>query len=66
MSREKEGYRDTIAQLNEMFPDKGALNRNDVARFMGVTRSTTYNWKIQFNKVTKLVTKSDLARHICI
>ena len=66
MSREKEGYRDTIAQLNEMFPDKGALNRNDVAKFLGVHRSTTYNWNLKFHPVTKLVTKSDLARQICI
>ena len=66
MSREKQGFRDTIAQLNEMFPDKGALSRKDVAKFMGVNRTTTYNWKIQFNPVTKLVTKADFARQICI
>ena len=66
MSREKQGFRATIAQLNEMFPDKGALTRNEVAKFLGVNRSTTYNWKIQFNPVTKRVTKADFARQICI
>ena len=52
--------------LNEMFPDKGALTRNEVAKFLGVNRSTTYTWKIQFNPVTKRVTKADFARQICI
>ena len=66
MSREKEGFRDTMAQLNEMFPDKGALTRNEVAKFLGVNRSTTYNWKLKFNPVTKRVTKADFARQICI
>lgn len=65
MSREKAGYHDTIAQLNEMFPNKGMLSRKDVAQFMGVERHTVTR-KIQFNKTTGLVTKADLARQVCI
>ena len=66
MSREKEGFRDTMAQLNEMFPNKGMLNHNDVAKFMGVTRQTLWRKGIKFNEKTNLVTKADLARQVCI
>ena len=64
MSREKQGFHDTMAQLNEMFPDKGMLNQTDVARFMGVHRTTAAR-RIKFNSM-KLVTKADFARQICI
>lgn len=66
MSREKEGYRDTLAQLNEMFPNKGMLTRKEVAQFMGVTRQTLWRRGIAFNEKTNLVTKADLARQICV
>ena len=65
MSREKEGYRDTIAQLNEMYPEQGMLNVNEVARFLGVTRQTAAK-KIRFNQTVNRVTKADLARQICV
>ena len=64
MSREKEGFRETIAQLNEMFPDKGMLNQKEVAQFMGWHRTTVAR-HIKFNTM-KLVTKADFARQICI
>ena len=64
MSREKEGFRDTIAQLNEMFPGKGMLTTKEVAQFMGVERHTVRR-KIRFNETTGLVTKADLARQVC-
>ena len=66
MGREKQGFRDTIAQLNEMFPDQGMLGNNEVAKFLGVDRSTVRRRGIQFNKATGRVTKADLARQICI
>ena len=65
MSREKQGFRDTVAALNEMFPDQGMLGVNDVARFMGVNRTTVMRRGIKFNSMG-LVTKADLARQICI
>lgn len=40
MSREKAGYRDTLALLNERFPDRDLLSRSDVAAFMGVSTAT--------------------------
>ena len=66
MPREKQGYRDTIAQLNEMFPDQGMLNHDEVARFLGVHRSTVRKRGIRFNELTGRVTKADLARQVCI
>jgi hypothetical protein len=66
MSREKAGFRDTIQALNEMFPDQGMLGKNDVARFLGVNRSTVNRRGIRFNDATGRVTKADLARQICI
>lgn len=66
MPREKAGFRDTIAQLNEMFPDKGMLGQEEVAMFLGVTTRTVRRRGIQFNKATGRVTKADLARQVCI
>lgn len=66
MSREKAGFRDTIALLNEMFPDKGMLNKGEVARFLGVNRTTVTRRGIRFNEATGRVSKADLARQICI
>jgi hypothetical protein len=66
MSREKAGFRDTIAALNEMFPDQGMLSKNEVAKFLGVHRNTVAKRGIQFNQATGRVTKADLARQVCI
>lgn len=64
--REKQGFRDTIASLNEMFPDQGALNKREVAKFLGVSPRTVNRRKIQFSAVTGRITKADLARQVCI
>lgn len=66
MAREKIGFRDTIALLNEMFPGQGMLSKTEVARFMGVDRSTVARRGIRFNEATGRVTKADLARQICL
>ena len=66
MSREKQGFRDTIAALNEMFPEQGMLTKGEVAKFLGVTTRTINRHKIQFNQETGRVTKADLARQVCI
>ena len=66
MSREKPGFRDTLALLNELFPDRVALNKAEVARAMGCDRSTVTRRGIRFNEATGRVTKADLARQICI
>lgn len=66
MSREKQGYRDTIAQLNEMFPDQGMLNRTEAAKFLGVDIKTVKRRGIKFNEATGRITKADLARQVCV
>ena len=66
MSREKQGYRDTIAQLNEMFPEQGMLNKTEAAKFLGVSRTTIYKSGIKFNEATGRITKADLARQVCV
>ena len=66
MSREKQGFRDTIASLNEMFPDQGMLSKGEVARFLGVSTKTVNRHGIRFNAATGRITKADLARQVCI
>lgn len=65
MSREKSGFRDTIAMLNELFPNQIALNRTQVASALGVNRTTILRRGIKFNGMGQ-ITKADLARQICI
>ena len=65
MSREKSGFRDTLALLNELFPNQIALNRTQVASALGVNRTTVMRRGIKFNDMG-LITKADLARQICI
>lgn len=38
--REKEGYRDNIAALNEAFPGQRWLTVNDVASYLGIDKRT--------------------------
>lgn len=65
MSREKAGFRDTIADLNRVFPIQGTLSKTEVARYLGVDRSTVNRRGIRFNDMGR-VTKADLARQICL
>ena len=64
MAREKEGFRDCIAMLNERFPDKDMLNIAEVMEFCGISRNTAKK-KIRFGALGK-VTKTDLARQVCV
>lgn len=66
MPREKAGFRDNMALLNEMFPDRGMLTYKDVAQFMGVAVCTVRRRGIMFNQATGKISKSDLARQISV
>ena len=66
MSREKAGFRDAIELLNDQFPGKGMLTRSDVAAFLGVKPRSRKLDRIRFNAATRLVSKADLARQICV
>lgn len=61
---EKAGFRATLQQLNEMFPDVGMLTIAQAAQFIGVNRNTAARL-IKFNELTKRVTKADFARQVC-
>ncbi len=65
MAREKEGYRENIALLNERYPEKDMLTIADVAAFIGCSERTVRR-NICFNKATGRVTKADLARQVSI
>ena len=69
MPREKKGYRDTLANLNEMFPSQGVLNKTETAMFLGVSQQTIYRYvrdgKIRFNGFDR-ITKADLAMQVCL
>lgn len=65
MAREKEGFRDCIALLNERFPEKDMLNIAEVMEFCGISRNTAKK-KIRFNAATGKITKTDLARQVCV
>lgn len=65
MSREKAGFRETIADLNRVFPIQGTLSKAEVATYLGVDRRTVNRRGIRFNDMGR-VTKADLARQICL
>jgi len=65
MPREKEGFRENLALLNERFPDRDMLRVVDVMAFTGMSRNTVVK-KIRFNAATSRVSKADLARQISV
>ena len=69
MAREKEGYRDTLAELNRIFPEKNLLSLPDVVRYTGLDRRTVmarYGKKFTGEKYkSKFINKTDLARAVC-
>ena len=69
MAREKEGYRDTLAELNRIFPEKNLLSLPDVVRYTGLDRRTVmarYCKKFTGAKYkSKFINKTDLARAVC-
>lgn len=66
MSREKATYRDNMEMLNERFPDKDALTRADVAAVLGVSLRSRVLGRIKYNERTRMVSKADFARQICV
>lgn len=65
VAREKEGFRECMALLNERFPDKDMLSTNEVMQFCGMSWKTV-RAHIRFNELTGKITKSDLARQVCV
>lgn len=63
MSREYEDYRNTIAQLNRLFPDKELLSMTDVMQVTGY--KTKDSVKKYYPFVNKKINKATLARCLC-
>lgn len=64
MSREKEGYRDNIEQLNRLYPNHEALSLEEVAQVMNCsTRTVRRNYGHLM--VNKRIMKTALARAMC-
>lgn len=61
---EKQGFRATMAQLNESFPERELLTISDVMSVTGLSRTSVWR-HIRLNAM-KRVTKADLARQICM
>ena len=64
MSREPEGYRLNLEQLNDAFPGVGMLSKRQVAEFVGADVRTVTK-RFRFNATTGRISKADLARLIC-
>lgn len=64
MGREKEGYRDNYAMLNDRFPDKDMLSKADISAVTGWCYRTVVK-RIRFGK-TGQISKADLARQISV
>lgn len=45
MPREKEGFRDQLVRLDELFPDRETLTLDEVSELLGVYRKTLLNDK---------------------
>lgn len=57
MPREKELFRDNLAELKEAFPGKNALTREEVARYMRVSVTTVRRRDYPFDGKTITLVK---------
>lgn len=62
MAREYEGYRETIARLNDVYPSREVLTATEIGTFIHKSRSTVYRI---FNLVDGCTTKEVVARYLC-
>ena len=65
MAREKEGYRENLEILNELFPGAVMLNMNQVMSVIGCADRRTLMRKIPNNWVNNRLSKVYLARYMC-
>lgn len=62
MGREKEGFRDNMAELNERLPNKLVLTKTDIRRLTGWSYNTIRR-RFKFNAFGE-ITKADFCRQI--
>lgn len=63
MPREKEGYRENVERLNDLFPGREMLTVQDVMQVMGYRSVNTAKKYVPF--VNRRVSKVILARLMC-
>lgn len=63
MPREKQCFRDNMARLNEIFPDREMLRICDVMKVTGRSRNTV---KKYYTFKNREVSKADLARQMSL
>ena len=62
MPREKADYRELLMRLDNAFPERETLTRQDVAEWLGVSRNTvTRRYKWPAGRVTKTQVARSLA-----
>ena len=62
MAREKPAFRETLDRLDAAFPDKEALQRKEVAKFLGMSVQTvSRNFREAYNPRTKRYPKVKIA-----
>ena len=51
MAREKDGFRETLDRLDELFPGREVIKRRELAEFLGVSNSTIVrHFKNEYNQ----------------
>lgn len=64
MAREKEGYRDLLARLGELYPERAALTRKEVAAALGVSYRTVQR-RVKWPAKLPTIPVTELARQMC-
>lgn len=64
MAREYEDYRNTIEQLNRLFPEKELLTMDDVMKITGYKSKDSVRKRYPF--INRRINKATLARCLCV
>ena len=63
MAREKDGFRETLDRLDELFPGREVIKRRELAEFLGVSNSTIVrHFKNEYNQRLQGYPKVVIAR----
>ncbi len=65
MAREKEDYRENIAQLNRLFPEREMLTLQEMMQILGYGSKNTVKKYLGQKIVNGKISKAALARYMC-
>lgn len=63
MSREKQGYRENLARVDEAFPGREMLTATEIARWFGCSPDKVRR-DFKFSATLRRISKADLARQM--